>query len=81
MKRIRLLISVLSLSLLFSVATPIPVAAQNTDNMTRTTTDDYDDDDDDDFDWGLLGLLGLIGLAGLRRRDVDERPRVTVNRP
>jgi MYXO-CTERM domain-containing protein len=62
-----------------SLTIAAPLLAQN-DATTRTVqTADRNDDDDDIGMWGLAGLIGLLGLLGLRRRDDDNRARVSRN--
>jgi MYXO-CTERM domain-containing protein len=61
----------------FSVIT-YPTQAQNTPAAgTEQTSTDDDSDDEDTGKWGLAGLLGLLGLLGLKKRDDDDRPRVS----
>lgn len=59
--------------------TVTPTQAQNTPAGTEQREVENDEDDDDNGKWGLAGLLGLLGLLGLKRRDDDDRKRVSTN--
>ncbi|THU41091.1 hypothetical protein FAM09_02950 [Niastella caeni] len=61
-----------------SLTIATPLLAQNETNTSAAQTADRNEDDNTGK-WGLAGLLGLIGLAGLRRRDDDNRTRVSRN--
>lgn len=78
MKKITMMIAVLTMSIFLGVINPA-VAQTDQTGTTTTTTVDHDDDDHDEGKWGLLGLLGLAGLLGLKRRaaDDDRRPTAT----
>lgn len=61
-----------------SLTITTPVLAQNETNRETNQMADRNDDDDTGK-WGLLGLVGLLGLLGLKRRDDDNKIRVSKN--
>ncbi len=61
-----------------SLTMATPLLAQDDTNRGTSQTMHHDDDDNTGI-WGLAGLLGLLGLLGLRKRDDDNKTRVTRN--
>ena len=59
--------SLLLMSALLTISSP--VMAQTGDAGTTTTRTADDDDHDHGQDWGWIGLAGLLGLLGLRKKD------------
>jgi MYXO-CTERM domain-containing protein len=67
MKKVFKFSSLLFMSAMLTISSPVP--AQTTDDGTTTTRADNDDDHDHGQDWGWIGLAGLLGLLGLRKKD------------